>query len=151
MHGDLKGANILLGLGKGGGAQAYLVDFGLACHFTKSDVFKPDPKNMHNGTIEYTSRDAHDGVATMRGDLEILAYNLLHWSGVTLPWEKDNLLKTPVKVQEAKKAFMMDTDKSLKQCFSNCPGKSVNTKVSRHRFSNVTELKMQFFIKREEK
>lgn len=58
VHADLKGANILLGYGKSGGGQAYLVDFGLASHYTTKD-FKPDPKKMHNGTIEYTSRDAH--------------------------------------------------------------------------------------------
>lgn len=49
---------MLLGFGKNGGHQAYLVDFGLASHYTTKD-FKPDPKKMHNGTIEYTSRDAH--------------------------------------------------------------------------------------------
>lgn len=49
---------MLLGFGKNGGGQAYLVDFGLASHYTTKD-FKPDPKKMHNGTIEYTSRDAH--------------------------------------------------------------------------------------------
>lgn len=125
MHADIKGANILTALGKDNGAQAYLVDFGLACHYTKSDNFKPDPKNMHNGTIEYTSRDAHHGVSTMRGDMEILAYNLIHWCGITLPWETSNILKVPVKVQEAKETFMKDTDIALKQCFVNgeCPCK----------------------------
>lgn len=49
---------MLLGFGKNGGSQAYLVDFGLASHYTTKD-FRPDPKKMHNGTIEYTSRDAH--------------------------------------------------------------------------------------------
>lgn len=58
VHGDLKGANILLGYGKSAAHQSYLVDFGLASHYTTKD-FKPDPKKMHNGTIEYTSRDAH--------------------------------------------------------------------------------------------
>lgn len=48
---------MLLGLGKNGKAQAYLVDFGLAVH--TANEYKPDPKKMHNGTIEYTSRDAH--------------------------------------------------------------------------------------------
>lgn len=57
MHGDLKGSNMLLGLGRSGGGQAYLVDFGLAVHM--ANEYKPDPRKMHNGTIEYTSRDAH--------------------------------------------------------------------------------------------
>ncbi|XP_055384889.1 nucleosomal histone kinase 1 [Condylostylus longicornis] len=112
VHGDLKGANILLGLGKMGLQQAFLVDFGLASHYTTKD-FKPDPKKMHNGTIEYTSRDAHLGVPTMRGDFEILGYNLIHWSGVTLPWEIKNLLSNPTQVQKAKEAFMQNIPKSL--------------------------------------
>lgn len=58
VHADLKATNMLLGFGKSGGHQVYLVDFGLASHYTTKD-FKPDPKKMHNGTIEYTSRDAH--------------------------------------------------------------------------------------------
>ncbi|XP_059620740.1 nucleosomal histone kinase 1-like [Phlebotomus argentipes] len=117
IHGDLKGANILLGFGKGGGAQAYLVDFGLATHFTTKD-FKPDPKQMHNGTIEYTSRDAHLGVQTRRGDLEILGYNLVQWCASKLPWEAPETLKVPTKVQEAKEKFMKDVRKSLKDLFA---------------------------------
>ncbi|ALC46720.1 ball [Drosophila busckii] len=116
VHADLKAANILLGLGKGGGAQAYLVDFGLASHYI-TGVFKPDPKKMHNGTIEYTSRDAHQGVATRRADLEILGYNLIEWLGVELPWVKDKLLTVPAKVQKAKEAFMTDVSAALKPLF----------------------------------
>jgi len=37
------------------------VDFGLASRFTTSSEYKRDPKKAHNGTIEYTSRDAHMG------------------------------------------------------------------------------------------
>lgn len=124
VHGDLKGANMLLGRGKGGAAQAYLVDFGLACHYTTAATFKPDPKKMHNGTIEYTSRDAHHGVPTMRGDLEILAYNLINWFGHKLPWELDaKILAAPPKVQALKESFMSDTAASLDRSFgaSVCP------------------------------
>uniref|UniRef100_A0A1B0CKZ5 non-specific serine/threonine protein kinase n=2 Tax=Lutzomyia longipalpis TaxID=7200 RepID=A0A1B0CKZ5_LUTLO len=117
VHGDLKGANILLGFGKSGGSQAYLVDFGLATHYTTKE-FKPDPKQMHNGTIEYTSRDAHLGVQTRRGDLEILGYNLIQWCASKLPWEAAEVLKVPAKVQEAKEKFMKDLDKSLKALFA---------------------------------
>ncbi|XP_064549141.1 nucleosomal histone kinase 1 [Drosophila montana] len=116
VHADLKAANILLGLGKGGGCQAYLVDFGLASHYVTGD-FKPDPKKMHNGTIEYTSRDAHLGVATRRADLEILGYNIIEWLGVELPWIRDKLLTVPVKVQKAKEAFMADVNAALKPLF----------------------------------
>lgn len=124
VHADLKGANMLLGVGKAGAAQAYLVDFGLASHYTTAAEFKPDPKKMHNGTIEYTSRDAHCGVPTRRGDLEILAYNLVHWSGAALPWETGKLLENAVKVHEAKKTFMENVEAALKGIFSGggCPG-----------------------------
>ncbi|XP_030369575.1 nucleosomal histone kinase 1 [Scaptodrosophila lebanonensis] len=116
VHADLKAANILLGTGKGGGAQAYLVDFGLASHYVTGE-FKPDPKKMHNGTIEYTSRDAHMGVATRRADLEILGYNLIEWLGVELPWVKEKLLAVPTKVQKAKESFMLDVSSVLKSLF----------------------------------
>ncbi|XP_065371696.1 nucleosomal histone kinase 1 [Calliphora vicina] len=116
VHADLKAANILLGYGKQQQHQAYLVDFGLASHYTTKD-FKPDPKKMHNGTIEYTSRDAHFGVPTMRADLEILGYNLIEWLGIDLPWVKDKLLTAPVKVQNAKENFMSDVAANLKKLF----------------------------------
>jgi len=32
----------------------------LASHYSQKE-YKPDPKKAHNGTIEYTSRDAHVG------------------------------------------------------------------------------------------
>ncbi|XP_023298847.2 nucleosomal histone kinase 1 [Lucilia cuprina] len=117
VHADLKAANILLGYGKQQQHQAYLVDFGLASHYTTKD-FKPDPKKMHNGTIEYTSRDAHLGVPTMRADLEILGYNLIEWLGADLPWVKDKILTTPVKVQKAKENFMSDVGTNLKKLFA---------------------------------
>lgn len=51
----------MLGRKKNTENHVYLVDFGLAArHSTKTD-FKPDPKKAHNGTIEFTSRDAHHG------------------------------------------------------------------------------------------
>lgn len=124
VHADLKGANMLVGLGKSGATQAYLVDFGLASHYTTKD-FKPDPKKMHNGTIEYTSRDAHNGVPTMRGDLEILGYNLINWMGVKLPWESGNMLSNPTKVQNEKEEFMKNTDKALEKLFQKVPGMNV--------------------------
>jgi vaccinia related kinase len=61
VHADIKGANILLEYVKDKPAQTYLVDFGLASHYIMGKDYKPDPKKMHNGTIEYTSRDAHNG------------------------------------------------------------------------------------------
>lgn len=118
VHGDIKGSNILLGFGKSGGEQAYLLDFGLACHYNTKE-YKPDPKKMHNGTIEYTSRDAHQGVPTMRGDVEILAYNLIEYGGGKLPWVVKNVLNKPVEVQKLKEEFMKSTGKSLSNCFGS--------------------------------
>lgn len=59
VHADIKGANLLLGRVKGSENQVYLVDFGLAARYT--DQYKPDPRRAHNGTLEYTSRDGHEG------------------------------------------------------------------------------------------
>lgn len=69
--------------------------------------------------------DIFQGVPTMRGDIEILAYNIIQWGGGELPWEKNKLLGTPVKVQQAKDELMSGVDSRLKACFSNqqCPGK----------------------------
>lgn len=120
VHGDIKGSNILLGFGKGGDEQCHLLDFGLACKFSTKE-FKPDPKKMHNGTIEYTPRDAHQGVPTIRGDIEILAYNLIEWAGAKLPWVVKKLLEKPVEVQRAKEEFMRSPDNSLKSCFGSIP------------------------------
>lgn len=124
IHGDIKGANILLGFDKKDNEQTYLIDFGLACHYTTQEIYKPDPKKMHNGTIEYTSRDAHNGVPTMRGDLEILGFNVLQWQANQLPWEQQKLLTNPSKVQAAKEELMNNLDKSIKQCFPNVDQKT---------------------------
>ena len=48
-----------------------------------------DERRAHDGTLEYTSRDAHIGAHSRRGDLETLGYNLVHWVSGTLPWLKD--------------------------------------------------------------
>jgi len=45
--------------------QVYLVDYGLATHYKhdgKHRAYKEDPRKAHDGTIEFTSRDAHKGV-----------------------------------------------------------------------------------------
>ncbi|KAL4705999.1 hypothetical protein ACJJTC_005685 [Scirpophaga incertulas] len=117
VHADIKGANILMGLSKGTENQAYLVDFGLATRVNEKE-FKPDPKSAHNGTIEYTSRDAHLGVPTMRGDLEILGYNMLQWIIGELPWEKS--LKQPKVVQDMKESFMKNIRANVKK-YANVP------------------------------
>lgn len=45
--------------------QVYLGDFGLAYRYApdgKLKEYKEDPKKCHDGTIEFTSIDAHKGV-----------------------------------------------------------------------------------------
>uniref|UniRef100_A0A182PKC1 non-specific serine/threonine protein kinase n=1 Tax=Anopheles epiroticus TaxID=199890 RepID=A0A182PKC1_9DIPT len=117
VHADLKGDNILFGMGDRGRERLYLVDFGMASRIVLEDQFKPDPRKKHNGTIEYTSRDAHQGVMTMRGDLEILAYNMIEWAGGALPWKEDKLLKDCNKVQQMKEEGMSDVVGLLKRSF----------------------------------
>ena len=61
--------------------------------YTRNGVhleYKPDARRAHDGTVEYASRDAHIGAHARRSDLEILAYNLVHWMSGSLPW-MDNL------------------------------------------------------------
>lgn len=114
IHGDIKGANLLLGENAKDRNQVYLVDFGLACKFSNTKAFKVDAKRAHNGTIEYTSRDAHDGVPTRRGDIEILFYNLIHWFGGVLPWEHIKVVKN---VHGSKVESMDDLGKFLNVVF----------------------------------
>lgn len=59
----------------------------------------------------------------MRGDLEILAYNLIQWAGGNLPWKTNNLLGNPTKVQEAKESLMNAIDTHIGECFDKiaCP------------------------------
>ncbi|KAK9882964.1 hypothetical protein WA026_001181 [Henosepilachna vigintioctopunctata] len=117
VHADIKGANVLLGSTKENKDQSYLVDFGLATKYQVGKEFKPNPKKAHDGTIEYLSRDAHQGVPTRRGDIEILAYNLIQWLGCKLPWETD--LSKPELVQANKEKHMSDVATFLKICFSS--------------------------------
>ncbi|XP_067421286.1 serine/threonine-protein kinase VRK2 isoform X2 [Emydura macquarii macquarii] len=102
VHGDIKAANLLLGYTNP--HKVYLADYGLSyryCPNGNHKQYKENPKKGHNGTIEFTSLDAHKGVApSRRGDLEILGYCMLQWLCGKLPWEQN--LKDPVAVQTAK-------------------------------------------------
>jgi len=122
-HNDIKAANILM---DAGGRDVYLVDFGLSCKFRDSQGFHcdggPDDRKAHDGTLEYTSRDAHTGAHSRRGDLESLGYCMLHWAGARLPW--DSLLQgDPELVQAAKEACLASVTSFLESCFhpSGCP------------------------------
>nr|XP_033792195.1 serine/threonine-protein kinase VRK2 isoform X2 [Geotrypetes seraphini] len=106
VHGDIKAENIMLGYKNH--EQVYLADYGLSYRYCPDGTHKPykeNPKKGHNGTIEFTSIDAHKGVAlSRRSDLEILAYCILKWLCGKLPWEQN--LTDPVAVLTAKTKFM---------------------------------------------
>uniref|UniRef100_A0A3Q4HJD2 non-specific serine/threonine protein kinase n=1 Tax=Neolamprologus brichardi TaxID=32507 RepID=A0A3Q4HJD2_NEOBR len=106
VHADIKAANLMLGYRDP--EQVYLADYGLSFRYCPDGVhkeYKENPKKGHNGTIEYTSIDAHKGLAaSRRGDLQILGFCLLHWLCGSLPW--DDVLKNPTQVQEVAKFLL---------------------------------------------
>ncbi|KAJ8951244.1 hypothetical protein NQ318_010272 [Aromia moschata] len=55
--------------------------------------------------------------SNQKGDLEILAYNLIQWLGCALPWERN--LKDPNAVHKDKEDFMHSVPKMIKACFGN--------------------------------
>ncbi|XP_064623163.1 serine/threonine-protein kinase VRK1-like [Lineus longissimus] len=117
-HADIKAANLLLGYKNPN--QVFLVDFGLAARYRQSNgthnVYKEDPRKAHDGTIEFTSRDAHRGVAaSRRSDLEILGYCLIQWLCGRLPWEDNLANKNYVRDQKLK--YMEDIPALMKKCF----------------------------------
>ena len=66
--------------------------------------------------IEYCSTDAHDGSkASFRGDIEILAWCLIHWAAGELPWLK--LVKENMTMADKEKVAQQKRDavKSPKQ------------------------------------
>ncbi|CAJ0607020.1 unnamed protein product [Cylicocyclus nassatus] len=116
VHADIKAANILLERANDF-STSVLVDYGLA-RMSSSNEDKPDKKRAHNGTAIFTSCDAHRGCQpSYRGDLEILAYNLLYWLNGTLPWE--SFEAAPEKVYEMKKNFLKDLSSNLRKALQD--------------------------------
>ncbi|XP_029806899.1 serine/threonine-protein kinase VRK1 isoform X2 [Suricata suricatta] len=117
VHGDIKASNLLLS--HKNPDQVYLVDYGLAYRYCPEGIhkeYKEDPKRCHDGTIEFTSIDAHNGVApSRRGDLEILGYCMIQWLSGRLPWE-DNL-KDPNYVRDSKIRYREDIAGLMDKCF----------------------------------
>ncbi|XP_069545942.1 serine/threonine-protein kinase VRK2 isoform X2 [Brachyistius frenatus] len=115
VHADVKAANLMLGYRDP--EQVYLADYGLSYRYCPDGVhkeYKENPKKGHNGTIEYTSLDAHKGLApSRRSDLQILGFCLVHWLCGSLPW--DDVLKNPTQVQEAKTRLMDNLPDSVQQ------------------------------------
>jgi len=118
VHKDIKGSNLLVGLGLDGQHLVHLVDYGLSAKFRIGDFhkqYKHDMRWAHEGTTEYTSRDAHIGCASRRGDLEVLLYNLVEWFGGSLPWDRQ--CATPDMTKTAKFLAFKQINKFLKICF----------------------------------
>ncbi|KAJ7345158.1 hypothetical protein JRQ81_001108, partial [Phrynocephalus forsythii] len=129
VHADIKASNLLLGYRAP--HQVYLVDYGLAfryCPDGNHKEYKENPKRCHDGTLEFTSIDAHKGVApSRRGDLEILGYCMICWLSGTLPWE-DNL-KDPNYVRDSKIRYTDNIKDLMSECFT---GKDKPNELARY-------------------
>lgn len=106
--------------------RIHLIDFGLASKFIDSTgqhrPFCMDQRRAHDGTLEYTSRDAHMGAHARRSDLECLGYNLIYWSRGFLPWKDEKMLNQPEQVHRMKEYFMTDVREMLKLIYGeDCP------------------------------
>lgn len=121
VHADIKASNCLLGYkqGKTDVDSIHLVDFGLAAKYEPGGThreYKEDPRKAHDGTVEFTSIDAHKGVEpSRRGDMEILGYCLLQWLCGRLPWE--DKLADKEYVRDSKEKYMKDIPSLMKKCF----------------------------------
>jgi serine/threonine protein kinase len=118
-HNDIKAQNLLLeGTQNNKENKLYLVDFGLVSRYHRKGVhlpYEPDERKAHDGTIAYTSRDAHIGAHSRRSDLEMLGYNLVHWISGKLPWMDS--LSNHEYVHMQKNGFMEDIRYLLSYCF----------------------------------
>uniref|UniRef100_A0A1Q3G0M5 non-specific serine/threonine protein kinase n=1 Tax=Culex tarsalis TaxID=7177 RepID=A0A1Q3G0M5_CULTA len=106
--------------------RIHLIDFGLASKFVDSTgqhrPFCMDQRRAHDGTLEFTSRDAHMGAHARRSDLECLGYNLIYWSRGFLPWKDEKMLNQPEQVHRMKEYFMTDVREMLKLIYGeDCP------------------------------
>ncbi|XP_068608022.1 serine/threonine-protein kinase VRK1 [Brachionichthys hirsutus] len=118
VHADIKASNLMLSHSDPN--QVYLVDYGLAYRYAPDGVlkeYKEDPKRCHDGTIEFTSIDAHKGAsASRRSDLEILSYCMVQWLCGRLPWE--DKLQDPLSVRDSKIRCQENISEFMSKCFS---------------------------------
>ncbi|KAG1889405.1 casein kinase I isoform delta [Suillus subluteus] len=90
IHWDIKPDNFLMGVGKRGN-QVNVIDFGLTKKFRdpKTHLHIPYRENKNlTGATRYTSINTHLGVEQAHhDDLESLAYVLMYFLRVALPWQ----------------------------------------------------------------
>lgn len=95
-----------------------MIDYGLATKFVDTNgehrPFCMDQRRAHDGTLEFTSRDAHFGTHSRRSDLECFGYNLIYWCEGYLPWKDEKLKEQPELVHRLKEVFMTDVKEMLK-------------------------------------
>ncbi|KAM9341757.1 serine/threonine-protein kinase VRK1 isoform 2-T3 [Symphorus nematophorus] len=119
VHADIKASNLMLCHSDPN--QVYLVDYGLAYRYAPDSVpkeYKEDPKRCHDGTIEFTSIDAHKGASPgRRSDLEILSYCMVQWLCGRLPWE--DKLQDPLYVRDSKIRSQENISEFMTKCFSS--------------------------------
>ncbi|XP_068451637.1 serine/threonine-protein kinase VRK1 isoform X2 [Clinocottus analis] len=119
VHADIKASNLMLSYKDPN--QVYLVDYGLAYRYAPDSVlkeYKEDPKRCHDGTIEFTSIDAHKGAtACRRSDLQILCYCMVQWLCGRLPWE--DKLQDPLYVRDRKIRSQENISEFMTECFSS--------------------------------
>ncbi|XP_075049349.1 serine/threonine-protein kinase VRK1 isoform X2 [Mixophyes fleayi] len=129
VHGDIKASNLLLH--HKNPDQVFLVDYGLAYRYCPEGVhkeYKEDPRRCHNGTIEFTSIDAHKGVnPSRRGDMEILGYCMIQWLCGKLPWE--DKLTDPNYVSSSKIRYGDEISALMETCF---PGKKKPDEIGKY-------------------
>lgn len=83
VNGDIKPKNIVFDKI----SDPYIIDFGLVDRLSESNYIKN--KKKMNGTLEYMSNDAHEGIISQRTDLVsfgFILYKILEKK--ELPWEK---------------------------------------------------------------
>ncbi|XP_039297780.1 serine/threonine-protein kinase VRK1-like [Nilaparvata lugens] len=111
VHSNIKPDNIVLGLPNQ--APVYLLDFGEARRYPQGDI----PIAHGSASIQssaFTSRDGHNRLITRRGDLEMVAYNVIHLLTGHLPWEDEVDFE---EVARKKNQSMEDVNEFLSTCF----------------------------------